>query len=373
MNRLGLLSIYDENGIIDNSLKWYIQEFARMVDELLIISNGAICEKDRQWLQQRSCHFFERENKGYDAGAYKEALENFCQPFDYDEIILSNDTFFGPFISFHEIFEKMEKEPYDFWGLNRRHIPLYDFITSFFLVFRRKVIPAVVDYFHEVISTDLCRDDVLVLFEQGISNALKKKGFQMGSYSDLVAVDIYREPDYLMKIMKSPVIKKRCFEEEYYVEENCRRALKYIKENSDYDISLIKETAKRRYGIAFTDDYECIAEQDKDYDRLFYYGAPGKELDAYLSAHPEVYLYGMGMTADDFQKQYGHRTRIKGYIVSDAYYNRVQNDKERVTALSSVKDKNLPLIVTLSKENSREVAPTLQKFTNVFYLWRWRQ
>lgn len=372
MNKLGLLSIYDRTGTIDNSLKWYIQELERLVDNLLIISNGAICEKDRQWLIQRSCTIIERENRGYDAGAYKEALEYFCNPFDYDEIVLSNDTFFGPFIPLSEIFGRMEKKPYDFWGLNRRHIPLHDFITSFFLVFRKETIPTVVKYFREIIKVDLSRDEVLNLFEQGISNELKKQGFRMGSYSDIVAVDIYKEPDYLIKVMGSPVLKKRCFEDGYYIEANCRRAMKYIKENFDYDISLIKDAAERKYGIKFSDDYELINEESRDYERLFYYGASDDELEMFLEANKEIFLYGMGITADDFQKQYGSKVEIRGYIVSDSFYRQLQNKSEYVMALSSVTDKNLPIVVTLSKENSRNVAPALLNFTNVFFLWRWR-
>lgn len=372
MHRLGILSIYDKDGIIDASLRWYIQELYNFVDTLIIVSNGDVKENEYQWLQEHCHRFVVRENKGYDAGAYKEVLESDCHLGEYDEVILSNDTFFGPFIPLGRIFEEVDDKPYDFWGLNRRHIPLYDFITSFFLVFRHKTIPAVVDYFHEAISDDLSRDDVLILFEQGISNELKRKGFRMGSYSDIVAVDIYREPDYLIKILKSPVMKKRCFEEGYYVKDNCRRALKYIKENLNYDISLIEDTVSHKYGLILGEDYVKLEETDKDYERIFYYGASQKELELYLKSNPEVYLYGMGITASDFRKQYEDKVTVRGYIVSNTFYRDELKGKKNVIALGEVKDMTLPIVVTLSKENSREVAPMLQRFHNVFFLWRWK-
>lgn len=372
MHRLGILSIYDENGIIDASLKWYIQELHSVVDDLIIVSNCTIQKEDYCWLSVQSCKIIQRDNVGYDAAAYKEVLEKLSCPLDYDEIVLSNDTFWGPFIPFCEIFSEMETKSYDFWGLNRRHIPLYDFITSFFLVFHKKTIPAVLDYFRNTISNNLCRDDVLILFEQGISEHLKNLGFGMGSYCDIWAVDLYKEPDYLIKILGSPVMKKRCYEKNYYIEDNCRRALKYIRENSDYDIMLIKNEAKRKYDIQFADDYEWIDERSEVYNRIFYYGAQESELEAYLKKNPEIYLYGNGNTAKDFIKRYSEQVTVRGYIVSDIFNDCMHDEGKNITVLSSVENKNLPIIVALSKANTREVALNLEKFTNVFYLWRWK-
>ena len=80
----------------------------------------------------------------------------------------------------------------------------------------------------------------------------------------------------------------------------------------------------------------------------------------------------MGITSSDFRKQYEDKVTVRGYIVSNTFYRDELKGKKNVIALGEVKDMTLPIVVTLSKENSREVAPMLQRFHNVFFLWRWK-
>lgn len=370
MKRLGVLSIYEKDGVIDRSIKWYIGELLGVVDDLIVVSNGRIQKDGRRWLSLQPCRVIERANIGYDAGAHKEVLEKYCRPLDYDEILLTNDTFFGPFVPLKEIFSEMEAQPYDLWGLNRK-IPLYDFIMSFFLVFRRSVIPVMVRYFQDVITDDLCRDDVVEVFERGISRKLKREGFRIGSYHGIGIEHLYRNPDYLLKEVKSPIMKKRCFEKDFYVETECRHALKYIREHSSYDISMIKESAARKYGIIFSEDYEYIDENEETFVR--YYGAPFGDLDRWLTKNKSVYLFGTGNNAKDFRKIYGDSVEIRGYLVSDSFYDQTAVKQANLFPVSKVTDTDIPIVVALSKENTRETASLLQRFTNVFYLWRWEK
>lgn len=54
-----------------------------------------------------------RENAGYDAGAYKFAIFKYLKIEEirqYEELILCNDTFIGPFVPLKDIFDTMAKE-----------------------------------------------------------------------------------------------------------------------------------------------------------------------------------------------------------------------------------------------------------------------
>lgn len=56
-----------------------------------------------------SDHIVIRENIDYDAGAYKEIISGLAQNDElknWDEIVLFNDTFYGPFFDWQIIFEK---------------------------------------------------------------------------------------------------------------------------------------------------------------------------------------------------------------------------------------------------------------------------
>lgn len=373
MKRLCIYVTYDPENVVDDYIGYMLRELRALADCLLVVCNYDHIAKGIGNVEPYADQIFYRDNAGFDAGAYQEILRRIDQIDEYDEMILSNDTFFGPFVPLDSIFGKMESGPCDFWGLNRRHIPLHDFIASFFMVFRRRTIQPVTEYICNCMPENMCREDVLRLFEQGISNELKRKGFHMGCYCDIAAVDMYRDPDYLINIMGSPVMKKRCFESGYYVENNCRRALRYIKENTVYDIALIQRTVGCRYGIVLDNEYTNISESMPNDTRGIYYSVPESELESFFEKNPEVYLYGNGGTAMDFEEMYKERVNIRGRIVSDRYAQDRSRGKNAVIPISQVEDKKIPVIVTLSKENSREVAQFMKGFTNVFYLWRWKE
>ena len=366
MKRLCIYVTYDSENIVDDYIAYMLKELHTVSDRIVVVCNYKYIAKGMENVQPYADTILYRENKGYDGGAYKEALEQIKDIESYDEVILSNDTFFGPFISLDEIFQRMEKESCDFWGFNRRHVPLYDFTASFFVVFRKPAMLAAVRYICGQEFESMDRDSILKVFEQGISNELKKEGFCMGTYCDIVAVDMYRDPDYLIQIMSSPVMKKRCFERGYYVEENCRRAMKYIEQETEYDISLIGKTVDRKYGITIDQDYTDIDMLKQDDTRGIYYGASEEELGEFLRKNPSLYVYGDGNTAKDFERLYGDRVNILGHIVSKGF------QKKGLVEVSWIEDKNTPIVVALSKENSREISTQMYEFTNIFYLWRWK-
>lgn len=367
MKRLCIYVTYDRENIVDDYIGYILKALRRVADRVVVVCNYGHIAQGMENIQPYADTILYRENRGYDGGAYKEALEQIGDIESYDEMVLSNDTFFGPFISLNKIFETMEKESCDFWGLNRRHIPLYDFTASFFMVFRKAAMAPVVRYIQDAISKDMSRDQILKLFEQGISNELKKVGFRMGTYCDIGAVDMYRNPDYLINVLGSPVMKKRCFEQGYYVEDNCRRALKYIEQETEYDISLIRKTAERKYGIAFGRDYTDISLIRSDETRGIYYSAPEEELESFLRHNQRIYVYGNGSTARDFERIYGDWVNILGHIVSEGF------QEKGLVPVSRIEDKSIPVVIALSKENSREVSLKMQGFANVFYLWRWKE
>ena len=366
MKRLCIYVTYDSQNIVDDYVAYMLKELHKVTDRIVVVCNYEYISQGMEKVQPYADTILYRANKGFDAGAYKEAAEQIEDIGSYDEIILSNDTFFGPFISFDEIFRRMEKEPCDFWGLNRRHIPMYDFTASFFVVFRRAAVSSAVRYIRGHMFEYMDREGILKMFEQGISNGLKKEGFRMGTYCDIGSVDMYRDPDYLINVMGSPVMKKRCFERGYYVEENCRRALKYIDKETKYDIALITKTISRKYGIAFNHNYTDVDMIKQDDTRGIYYSAPEDELEEFLRKNQSVYVYGNGNTAKDFERLYGKRVNILGQIVSEDF----QEDGTKTA--SQIENKNCPIVMELSKKNSNEVSLRMHEFTNVFYLWRWK-
>ncbi|WP_344740296.1 rhamnan synthesis F family protein, partial [Microbacterium awajiense] len=58
-----------------------------------------------------------RENRGYDIWAHKEGLAFEGDLSGFDEVVLTNDTWFGPVREFGPVFERMDARAVDVWGM----------------------------------------------------------------------------------------------------------------------------------------------------------------------------------------------------------------------------------------------------------------
>ena len=109
MKRLGIVSFYDADGIADDYLRQLLDDLTGVLDELILVVNGEVNEDGRKFFEQYTEQIVLRENAGFDAGAYQEVLvkrlgEEGIRK--WDEIVLCNDTFYGPFVPFSRIFRK---------------------------------------------------------------------------------------------------------------------------------------------------------------------------------------------------------------------------------------------------------------------------
>ena len=99
MKRLGVFVFYDASGIVDPYVEYLLESMKNIIQKLIIIINGEIKDEEYNKLKKYSQDIFIRKNYGYDAGAYKDVFMQFLtrkEQIKWDEIILFNDTFYGP-------------------------------------------------------------------------------------------------------------------------------------------------------------------------------------------------------------------------------------------------------------------------------------
>lgn len=123
MNRLIIYFHFDVQGIIDEPCRFAVQAMAEQGD-VFFVTNGMLQPESRLWLQKTGTRFLERENVGFDVGAYRAALfalsKEELQP--YDELILMNYTLAGPVMPLLPMFAAMDARPaLGFWGLSRHY------------------------------------------------------------------------------------------------------------------------------------------------------------------------------------------------------------------------------------------------------------
>lgn len=367
MKRICILPVYDCDGVIDNSEEFYISSMADAVDRLIIIIIDFLFPNELQKLKKYTSEIYTKENKGLDIAAYKEVLEKYInieEMKQYDELILSNDTNFGPFIPFVNIFEEMASKACDFWGINYVNAGLRAHLQSDLRAFRRTTYEALYHYFIDEVRGDEIKHDIVRWHEIAFYRYMLVNGFRSAYYTRENRMDVYYYPYQMLKDYGHPFIKKRGFDEYGILRDNYILALNYVRENYKYDLTDICKTVYRKYGIDI--DIEKIA--GKEYNPKA--SITEDELVDFCSRQTQLYIYGTGEVALNFYSYYRDLFKdLKGFIVT-ASENADTLFGYPVMNLSEIKDNKVGILVFMGLKNSMEVEPLLREYRNVLFLWK---
>lgn len=288
VSRLGIFVFYDPQGIVDDYVLYLLQSFRPHFQHLLIISNCPLDETAKDRLLQYADDLRIRENQGLDAAAYKEGLIGCCgweETEKYDEVVLMNDTFFGPIHSFEDMFSEMSARDVDFWGMSAGYhsidgwnrvkygyIP--DHIQTFFVVFRKKMVcsEAFRTYWQNYDDSLNDFESVVTQHEVIMTRHFQDLGFRWDIYADTQAYNSERSsenfnlhlyhPHTMLRDRNFPVLKKKALAVDLHRHlgmqdlEDSADALNYVHKETEYDTRLIWDHLLRRYNI--TDLYDSL-------------------------------------------------------------------------------------------------------------------
>lgn len=118
VKRIAIYVIYDKDGILDGYRKYYLQELRKVTDCIVAVVNGTLTPESRHELEELADDLFVRENTGLLAYGWIEGIKHIGWDtlYKFDELLMLNDSFFGPFFPLKEMFEAMEKSDADFYG-----------------------------------------------------------------------------------------------------------------------------------------------------------------------------------------------------------------------------------------------------------------
>lgn len=282
VKRLGIFACSDEKeGKIDRYIFYLLNDIKENLDDLIVVVNGKLQPESRWKLSEVTPYVVTREDKGLDPAAYRFAMIDYFgwdKVQEYDEIVMFNDTFFGPFYPFKEVFDEMDQKDCDFWGLTPHYKAIdptglnpYGYfpehIELYFLVVRKRMHTSyefmnywenmkILDNYFAVIATH----------ETYFTKFFHDQGFTYDVYCDASETKnrgnranynpYYYEADWLMEHKRFPVYKRKnlklplsqAFDFSYGNEQF--RALEYIKNHTNYDMSMIWENVLRIYSMS---------------------------------------------------------------------------------------------------------------------------
>lgn len=119
MKRLAFYTFWEKDGIVRKYVLTYLKGLQEVAEKIIVVVNGKLSSEGKEKLETLGVSVLQRENKGFDFGAWKAAIAfmGWDEVRKFDELVLTNCSNYGPVYPFSGIFRRMEDNSCDFWGL----------------------------------------------------------------------------------------------------------------------------------------------------------------------------------------------------------------------------------------------------------------
>jgi len=273
--RICIYFFYDRDGIVDKYVSHQLKDLRKNVDYIHCVVNGTLTSSGRKTLEEVTDQIQIRENRGNDVGAYKAALNYIGWEVlrEYQELVLTNNTNFGPVYPFRTVFDWAKDQDVDFWGLTWDQKGMWKeknkgphrnsrdtFYNSCFLALRTPLFGSklLIDFLDEI------PDDATYLvsgmyFEHAFPGYFEDRGYTGAVFCD--TTDDYNypmlhNPVRLLQEYRMPLFKKRSFFHHYTdtlyntTGEATAQLIRYLEEETDYDMDLVWDAILRTRNLA---------------------------------------------------------------------------------------------------------------------------
>ena len=196
--RVALFMHFDRYGQVSAPVLNYITGLAANGFCVVFVTNsGRLTASAQAALQQICAAVYVRRNHGYDFGAWREVIETLRLPTpETRELIVVNDSMYGPLRNLDDILERLDYGEADIWGLTESWQQRYH-LQSYFLAFGPKALrsPA----FHEFwASVKPVPSKVFIVkeYEVGFTRVMMRAGLRckaLWKYEDLVGMVLGQE------------------------------------------------------------------------------------------------------------------------------------------------------------------------------------
>lgn len=265
MKRYCICVFYDKDRIVRDYFTYYIEGLQKVCDKILVVVNGGLNADEKCKLEKLGIDLLIRENRGLDFGVWKVAIEKvgYEEIAKYDELILTNNTCYGPIFPIDEMFNEMSNRNCDFWGITKhpstnnyiikhdKKTKIIEHIQSYFLVFKKHVFlsDAFKNYWKKIkFYNDY--NKVVGYYETKLTKYFEDNGFKSSTYVNIpLNKDFIINPmfitDLILNNIKLPFIKRKLFIENYYefssqeLPYHTKNTLKFIENHTNYNTNLI--------------------------------------------------------------------------------------------------------------------------------------
>ena len=254
MNRVVVFAHFDANENIRDYVVYYLKELKKISSKIIFVSDGNIKANEKQKIVDICDYIEAKKHSEYDFGSYKRGylyLKNNNMLDSIDELIFANDSCYAPMYPFTDMFNKMEKEKCDFWGITKNNFDIdgnrNEHLQSYFLAFKNNVFNSEIFFdFMNNVKPEEDKFDVVRKYEQGLSKLLSDNQYTYKFYAqdyNIKSPHILAWKELLIND-KSPLLKANVIRLKEYRMAFPFNWEKLVKKYTNYPIELIFDDLK---------------------------------------------------------------------------------------------------------------------------------
>ena len=318
MRRIAFFQVWDRDGIIDDYVFSYIRGLKSVAERIVVTVNGKIQPEYLMKIYSLTNDVYIRPNIGLDAGGAKDSIHWFrCSNVidEYDELIIANDSCYGPIFPFEEAFAAFENKDVDFWSMveipetnlkrNGEEVTIPHHMQGFFYTVRKSMFNDFLDWVESLeYAINLWKAALTTEFP--IAEYFEKKGYKWKSYMSVKGMpfdtgrgQVFENSYDMVSKYRMPLIKKRIVNPAYF---NVGfPTITYIKENSEYDVAQIFDNVHRT-----------------EMSEINVHGYNSLKLKDFCKQHKRIFIYGRGNIGSSLGAFFEHKGwEYNGYVVTD--------------------------------------------------------
>ena len=247
MKRICLFAGYDNKNIIHDYVVYYLKELST-VSDIYYMADNEISEEEKVKIAPYVKGAYGFNHKKYDFGSWQELIKivGWEKILEYDELILANDSVFGPLYPMQDFFTKIEKDKeWDVCGIDRVYSLDTNrwYCSSFFLIFKKNTLASgILQTVFNNIPDRVTYDYAVKELENPLMESFYKQGYNVKAFCGLNKNIFFSWQDFCNEGV--PFIKKKIFNKELF--DDCHKSdwKEYITNNTNYNIQYIEDYGK---------------------------------------------------------------------------------------------------------------------------------
>lgn len=179
-NKLCLYAHFDQAGKIADYVIGQCEELKKNGYDVILISTSPALEQNAIESALKSLRgIIHRKNLGYDFVSWRTAMMSLGDFSSYDELLLTNDSVFGPFSDLSLIFKNIADSQSSVSGLTDNWEKCYH-LQSFFIHFKKPALhSSVFKSFWDTVRIRADKETIIISYEVGLSQHFIRHGYKL--------------------------------------------------------------------------------------------------------------------------------------------------------------------------------------------------